>query len=95
MDLHVLVLFISVLAWSEINLCTAVTVSFTQTSFTVTEGGDAVPVCVTVIPALVGEATVDVGLMSSEGFLLGMHCIASMYIVSLQLFPWPYYSSHC
>ena len=78
MDLHVLVLFISVLAWSEINLCTAVTVSFTQTSFTVTEGGDAVPVCVTVTPALVGMATVDVGLMSSEGFSQGMH-LASMY----------------
>ena len=78
MDLHVLVLFMSVLACSEINLCTAETVSFTQTSFTVTEGGDAVPVCVTVTPALVGEATVDVGLMSSEGFSQGMH-LASMY----------------
>ncbi len=76
-------LFISVLAWSEINLCTAtshaeLTVSFTQTSFTVTEGGEAVSVCVTVTPALVGEAMVMVELMSSEGFSQGVH-LASMY----------------
>ncbi len=56
--MKLLVLFISVLAWSEINLCTAtgeaeLTVSFTQTSYTVTEGGEAVPVCVRADPALV------------------------------------------
>ncbi len=78
-----LVLFISILAWSEINLCTAtshaeLTVSFTQASFTVTEGGEAVSVCVTVTPALVGETVVEVELMSSEGFSQGVH-LASMY----------------
>ncbi|XP_064407623.1 mucin-3A-like isoform X2 [Halichondria panicea] len=73
MNVHVLLLFISVLAWSEINLCTAtsdaeLTVSFTPTSYTVTEG-EAVSVCVTVTPALVGEAmVVVVRLISSEGF---------------------------
>ncbi len=77
-----LVLFI-VLAWSEISLCTAtshaeLTVSFTETSYTVTEGGEAVSVCVTVTPALVGEAIVMVELMSSEGFSQGVH-LASMY----------------
>ncbi len=36
------------------------TVSFTQTSFTVTEGGEAVPVCLAATPALVGEAMVVV-----------------------------------
>ncbi|XP_064396216.1 uncharacterized protein LOC135343165 isoform X2 [Halichondria panicea] len=66
-------LVLLVLAWSEINLCTAtgdaeLTVSFTETSFTVTEGGEAVPVCVAVTPALIGEAMVMVELMSSEGF---------------------------
>ncbi|XP_064396201.1 uncharacterized protein LOC135343155 [Halichondria panicea] len=66
-------LVLLVLAWSEINLCTAtgdaeLTVSFTETSFTVTEGGEAVPVCVAVTPALVAEAMVMVELMSSEGF---------------------------
>ena len=75
-------LVLLVLAWSEINLCTAtgdaeLTVSFTQTSFTVTEG-EAVSVCVTVTPALVGEAMVVVELMSSEGFSQGMH-LASIY----------------
>ncbi len=95
MNLHVLVLFISVLAWSDINLCTAtshgeLTVSFTQTSFTVTEGEEAVPVCVTATPALVKEAMVMVELMSSEGFLQGLHLANS-----LLLFPWPYYRSHC
>ena len=80
--MKLLVLFI-VLAWSEINLCTAtshaeLTVSFTLTSFTVTEGGEAVSVCVTVTPALVGEAMVMVELMSSEGFSQGVH-LASMY----------------
>ncbi len=83
MNVHVLVLFISVLAWSEINLCTATshaepTVSFTETSFTVTEGGEAVSVCVTVTPALVGEAMLMVELMSSEGFSQGMY-LANMY----------------
>ncbi len=76
-------LVLLVLAWSEINLCTAtgdaeLTVSFTETSFTVTEGGEAVPVCVAVTPALVGEAMVMVELMSSEGFSQGVH-LASMY----------------
>ena len=87
MNLHALVLFLSILAWSEINLCHAtgeaeLTVSFTQTSYTVTEGGEAVSVCVTVTPALVGEAMVMVELMSSEGFSQGMS-LASMYCVSL------------
>ncbi len=77
-----LVLFI-VLAWSEINLCTAtshaeLTVSFTQTSFTVTEGGETVSVRVTVTPALVGETVVGVELINSEGFSQGVH-LASMY----------------
>ena len=76
-------LVLLVLAWSEINLCTAtgdaeLTVSFTETSFTVTEGGEAVPVCVAVTPALIGEAMVMVELMSSEGFSQGVH-LASMY----------------
>ena len=80
--MKLLVLFI-VLTWSEINLCTAtgdaeLTVSFTETSYTVTEGGEAVPVCVAVTPTLVGEAMVMVELMSSEGFSQGMH-LASMY----------------
>ncbi|XP_064396279.1 uncharacterized protein LOC135343205 isoform X2 [Halichondria panicea] len=71
--MKLLVLFISVLAWSESNLCTAtshaeLTVNFTQASYTVTEGGEAVSVCVKVTPALVGEAMVVVELMSSEGF---------------------------
>ena len=83
MNLHVLVLFLSILAWSEINLCNAtshgeLTVSFTETSFTVTEGGEAVSVCVTVTPALVGEAMLMVELMSSEGFSQGMY-LANMY----------------
>ncbi len=82
MNVHVLLLFISVLAWSEINLCTAtsdaeLTVSFTSTSYTVTEG-EAVSVCVTVTPALVGEAmVVVVRLISSEGFSQGMHLVSS------------------
>ncbi len=83
MNLHALVLFLSILAWSEINLCTATnhggpTVSFTQTSYTVTEGGEAVSVCVRADPALVGEAMMMVELMSSEGFSQGVH-LASMY----------------
>ncbi len=74
--MKLLVLFI-VLVWSKINLCTAtgdaeMTVSFTQTSYTVTEG-EAVSVCVTATPALVGEAVVVIELMSREGFSQGMH----------------------
>ena len=89
--MKLLVLFISVLAWSEINLCTAtgeaeLTVSFTQTSYTVTEGGEAVSVCVTVTPALVGETVVGVELINSEGFSQGMH-LASMYVLVLYCFP--------
>ncbi len=77
--MKLLVLFISVLAWSESNLCTAtshaeLTVNFTQASYTVTEGGEAVSVCVKGPPALVGEAMVVVELISSEGFSQGI-CI--------------------
>ena len=77
--MKLLVLFISVLAWSEINMCTAtshaeLTVSFTETSYTVTEGGETVSVCVTVTPALVGEAMVMVDLINSEEFSQGI-CI--------------------
>ncbi len=93
MNLHVLLLFISVLAWSEINLCTATgeaeaTVSFTQASYTVTEplgeGGEAVSVCVTVTPALVGEAMVMVELIRSEGF--SQNCNFDSIVLDLLIF---------
>ncbi len=71
------------------------TVSFTETSFTVTEGGEAVSVCVIVTPALVGEAMVVVELIGSEGFSQGFH-LASIYVLVFYCFPGHnYYRSHC